>query len=57
MTRGKTFKKTGTGLIGDGIRKHGYKGFMDGLDGSLEMMVKAKEKGEYRCVLKRIACT
>ena len=57
MTRGKTFLKTGTGLIGDGIRKHGYKGFMDGLDGSLEMMVKAKEKGEYRCVLKRIACT
>jgi len=44
----------GTGLIGDGIRKHGYKGFMDGLDGSLEMMVKAKEKGEYRKLMQHI---
>jgi len=44
----------GTGLIGDGIRNHGYKGFMDGLDGSLEMMVKAKEKGEYRKLMQHI---
>jgi len=44
----------GTGLIGDGIRKHGFNGFMDGLDGSLEMMVKAKEKGEYRKLMQHI---
>lgn len=44
----------GTGLIADGLREHGFTGVMDGLDGSLEMMVKAEEKGHYRSLIKHI---
>lgn len=44
----------GTGLIADGLRRHGFAGIIDGIDGSLEMMNVAQKKGHYRSLVKHI---